>query len=187
MGGKFTTSDFLNQGFNVPKIMVETGTYLGERTEMFAKIFQHVYTVELSEDLYKRTSNRLSQYSNITFIHGDSAKVLSDLCPSIEDRAVFYLDAHWFVDAQPVADDNPMPLFEELHAINQRRKSDVIIVDDVHSFNRTLDDWPCNIVDVPNQAKIWEHVNSQSILDIFTNRKIYDYYPALDKLFIHLQ
>lgn len=120
------------------EIFVETGTRLGETAYLASRVFDWVYTIELSEPLHAKAKERFGSIGTMRFYLGDSAKVLPELCETIHKPALFFLDAHWYSDAigLPVADGNPFPLWQELEAIAARNLPDIVIVDDVHSFGR---------------------------------------------------
>jgi hypothetical protein len=81
---------------------------------------------------------------------GDSAELVQRLSAAYCDVPVcWYLDAHWWAEElgsggkwnQPVADENPFPLWAELATIAGRTQADLVIVDDVHAFGRDELDW----------------------------------------------
>lgn len=184
MGGNFSIGDIC-QYINTD-VVVETGTYLCKRTLMFSQLFDKVYSIELSEDLYLRACETCKDIDNITLLHGDSENLLPVLCASIDESTTFYLDAHWFVDAQPVAKENPMPLLKELDAIKERKYADLIIVDDVHSYGRKLTDWGVPTKDLPEGLVVWEKINNSFLLDYVGHDRVLDHFNDLDKTFIYL-
>jgi tetratricopeptide (TPR) repeat protein len=80
--------------------VVETGTCAGYSTRKLSRIYQHVDTVELSEDLSAKTRASMDQegFRNVRFHVGDSAQVLRTVVREIQEPCVFYLDAHWSGD-----------------------------------------------------------------------------------------
>lgn len=119
-------------------VAVETGTLMGWTTVRLAEIFQEVYTIELSEGLYNRSSTveKLSQFSNIKRLLGDSAEWIPRLASQIDKPVFWYLDAHFCYLDKEVATNNPYPIWTELEAIKARNLPDVVAVDDVHAFGR---------------------------------------------------
>src|SRR4051812_10715165 len=81
-------------GNRIPRICIETGTYRGESTERFAACFDQVHTIELSEQWYAYSKDKLSKHPNVKCHHGDSVDVPREILPGIADPAVFFLDAH---------------------------------------------------------------------------------------------
>ena len=76
-------------------LVVETGTFKGESTEIMAQNFDRVITIELDEKLHSETSKRLLDqgYSNIEFLLGDSGQHVDELSKRIQEPAIFFLDA----------------------------------------------------------------------------------------------
>jgi len=116
-------------GNRLPSVCIETGTYRGESTARFASKFENVHTIELSEEWYRFSKDKLSAYENVTCHYGDCVDVLRVLLPTIEEPAVFFLDAHYSGGSTAMGKDE-VPLLRELELICGRRQKDVIIIDD---------------------------------------------------------
>lgn len=140
--------------------IVETGTCRGVGTQQMAEHFERVYTIELDPALHAETQARLREegLDNITFIQGNSATELDRLVRSLDEPAVFFLDAHWSGDesvdwessrwkgygmdtahagssGQPDSHEQ-VPLAEEFDAIARHFPHRAIIyVDDMDKFN----------------------------------------------------
>lgn len=111
----------LQKNYNID-IAIETGTFKGQTTKLFASLFKEVHTIELKEEMYREAKPKLGQFSNIQCHLGDSAVVLNYLLPPLKDRRIlFYLDAHWY---------NFWPLLDELDTIAKNHKDNCIIVID---------------------------------------------------------
>ena len=134
----------------LPEVAVETGTFRGERTELFARYFHTVHTVELSPVLHGAASARLAPLGTRVQCHfGDSAVVVPRLAAEIQEPVLWYLDAHWFSlnrgksragyarDAEAQIARGPLPLWAELEAIGARTYADVVLVDDARDFGRS--------------------------------------------------
>ena len=104
--------------------VVETGTYQGNTTALFSRLFDQVHTIEIAESVLQITKEALKSSSNIHFHLGSSEKVLTNLLPTIKGQPVlFYLDAHW-------ADH--WPLREELLEIAKTHKDNcIVVIDDI--------------------------------------------------------
>lgn len=161
-------------------VIVETGTREGYATEEFAAIAQAVYSVELSPEFAAFSRAKFTHYEHVTIFEGDSAVILPVLCQMIRRPVCFYLDAHWYaayyskngeVEKQPVAEDNPMPLREELAAILARPYPDRIFIDDVHAFGR---------------RGIWNEFTVKSILELLGERVEFSE-TQYDHLFVRLR
>ena len=53
-------------------VFVETGTYVGETTNVAASIFDAIHTIELSERLYLAAARRFINDINVSVHHGSS-------------------------------------------------------------------------------------------------------------------
>ncbi|NBQ69232.1 MAG: hypothetical protein EBU46_10505 [Nitrosomonadaceae bacterium] len=121
---------------------VETGTYLGETTEVAAQLFSRVTSIELSPALAEAAAKRLSVYPQVQIIEGDSAAHLPRICRELGRPTFFWLDGHWScgITARGSVD---VPLLAEINAIVQGcAPSCIIVVDDARLFGTTVDcDW----------------------------------------------
>ena len=120
----------------LPKVFVETGTYLGNTTAGAAHLFRTVHTIELDEQLYERARKRFENVPNVTCHHGNSPDVLRSLAATIDEPALFYLDAHWSGGATAHGEVE-VPLLEELEIIRERSQGDFIIIDDARLIGKT--------------------------------------------------
>jgi len=113
---------YLIDEFEIESV-VETGTYLGNTTAFFAQVSKDVHTVEVIEETYQSTKNKLKDFPNIAFHLGSSDAVLPKLLPKLASkRTLFYLDAHWYEN---------WPLLKELEAIAQTHYDNcVVVIDD---------------------------------------------------------
>lgn len=79
-------------------ILIETGTCLGDTSAACSDSFDEIHTIELSDTLYKKVSERFAGINKIHCYHGDSAKILPDILAKInkeENFLIFWLDAHY--------------------------------------------------------------------------------------------
>lgn len=111
---------------------VETGTFRAETSLRMSKLFSHCHTIELSEDLYRKALDTLKDTAVICH-QGDSVQVMKTLLPTIQQPAVFFLDAHW-CKRESARGDVDVPLLEELRLIATRPVHDLVIIDDVRLF-----------------------------------------------------
>jgi hypothetical protein len=111
---------------------VETGTYLGGTTSWAATIFKQVYTIEISEELYRETSEKYKDLTNIHFYLGDSKEVMPSITSIIEGSTLFWLDGHW-CGRNTGGKFNECPIMDELtQAVSL--KDPVILIDDLRCF-----------------------------------------------------
>jgi hypothetical protein len=123
--------------FNI-KILVETGTYLGDMVEAQRDSFEKIYSVELSKKLFQRAVKRFKLYSHISILNGDSGIVLNKLIPEIDTPALFWLDGHYSegITAKGIKE---CPVSEELDAILKSVLPHIVLIDDARLFNGTND------------------------------------------------
>lgn len=102
--------------------IVETGTFKGSTTAYLALLANQVHTIEVIEETYNFSKERLKDFSNITFHLGSSEVVMKDLLPKLEGKStLFYLDAHWYEN---------WPLLQELEEISKTHHDNCIVVID---------------------------------------------------------
>lgn len=114
---------YLQQEYNL-KVAVETGTWKGESTALFALLFSEVHTIEVLDSHYKIATENLAQFSNTHCHFGSSPETLNRILPALAGQpALFYLDAHW---------NEYWPLLDELDAISKTHKDNcVVVIDDI--------------------------------------------------------
>ena len=115
------------------KILVETGTYLGDTLYSLAHDFEQLYSIELSEHYYLLAQKRFSKLSNINLLQGDSGTVLKELVPKLNNPALFWLDGH-YSGGLTAKGDKECPVYEELNSIFTSSHNHVIFIDDARLF-----------------------------------------------------
>lgn len=118
---------------------IETGTYIGDTTEVLSKFSKMVYSIEPSQELVDKAQIRFANTANVKILHGLSEKVLPPLLESGELAGVdlnFWLDGHYsagFTHQGP----KDTPIVEELVAIEKNLpqfKKVAIFIDDIRCF-----------------------------------------------------
>jgi len=119
--------------------LVETGTYMGDMIEAQKENFSTIYSIELSEDLFKKAVKRFKQDEHVAIIKGDSEKMMPEVLKKVTKPAIFWLDGHY--SAGPTArGDKDCPIYGELDAIFENKQVDhIILIDDARDFNGTHD------------------------------------------------
>jgi hypothetical protein len=116
------------------KVLVETGTYLGEMVEAMRNVFDYIYSIELSKELYEQAKKRFKALRHIELIHGDSGDELGNIISKIDQPALFWLDGH-YSRGVTARGNKDTPIYEELHHIlNAPDRGHVIIIDDARCF-----------------------------------------------------
>ena len=140
---------------------IETGTYLGRTTEWASEHFNLVYTIELSEKIFKETSSRLSEKTNITFLQGDSRHHLQNIIDSVEAPAIFWLDAHWSGE-ETAGEEDQCPLLQELEIIYASPFDHIVMIDDARTYTlpprkpNNPEQFPtiCDILDIARKKNV---------------------------------
>lgn len=152
----------LPQKYSRIDTVVETGTFLGEGTSVMAAHFRTVITIELSTTLYDLARTRLAgkHYGHVRFLNADSRNALRCVVNTLEQPAIFFLDAHWSGDAsvdwkrsnwkgygvntahsgvaRKPSSKQQVPLEEEVAAIASTfRCYGVIYIDDADNFDES--------------------------------------------------
>lgn len=121
---------------NLPRIFIETGTYLGWSTKIFANYFDKVYTIEINEKLIT-SAKKYCNKDNITFIHGSSPNVLGELLPTLNERYILFLDAHHSGNDTGLDEKygfNGTPILDELKSLENVPNGSIILIDDCDDF-----------------------------------------------------
>ena len=129
--------DEYRKKFNT-EILVETGSYLGDMVEAQRNNFQKIYSIELSEKLFKRAKKRFKAYSYIEILNGDSGVILDKLIPHINKPSLFWLDGH-YSEGITAKGTKECPVVEELVAIFKSHLPHLILIDDARLFDGTHD------------------------------------------------
>lgn len=117
-------------------ILIETGTYKGDTSYICSKIFQKIYTIELSRDLYNFCVNKYKSSTNIEFICGDSAQEIKQIVSKLKQKYILFLDAHGSGGDTTFSEKYGRygtPILKELEATIEN-PPDVIIIDDYKDY-----------------------------------------------------
>ena len=124
-------SDYAKK-FNI-KILVETGTYLGDMVFAMQDQFAKIYSIELSPHFYAKAVARFSGNKKVTILQGDSGNVLNQLVPELKSAALFWLDGH-YSGGQTAKGEKECPIYEELKAVFASPFEHVVLIDDARLF-----------------------------------------------------
>lgn len=119
-------------------VLVETGTYLGDMVEAQKNRFTKIYSIELSERLYKKAQKRFRGNENIILLQGDSGIKIAEVVKELTGPAIFWLDGHYSGGITAKA-EKECPVPEELNAIFNSPSDHIILIDDARLFNGTHD------------------------------------------------
>jgi hypothetical protein len=116
------------------KTFVETGTYLGDMTAAMRASCDRLYSIELSEELFREARRRFLSDRSVTILQGDSGVKLADVMARIDRPTLFWLDGHYSggITARGKTDT---PILEELeHILAAPCLGHVIVIDDARCF-----------------------------------------------------
>jgi hypothetical protein len=127
-GGKLIE---LAKQFNLTTF-VETGTYSGEMIKYVdaRHKWDHIYSIELSQQLYERAVKLFNDSKHIKILCGDSGEVLKTI--PLRAPALFWLDAHYSCGCT-ARGKKITPLMEELNVILSP-VDHVIVIDDLDNL-----------------------------------------------------
>lgn len=121
------------------KVLVETGTYLGDMIVAQRNNFEMLYSIELSPELHRRAVHRFRKNPRIRILQGDSGQVLPVLLKEITQPALFWLDGHYSAGIT-ARGSTECPIFEELEAIfSCGIQHPVVLIDDARCYTGTGD------------------------------------------------
>ena len=116
------------------RTLVETGTYYGEMVAAMRRRFDEIYSVEFDSVLAHRAQKKFSRWPNIHILQGDSQRVVPELLQSLDQPALFWLDAGYYGWAG--LQGNKQRLTSELEAVlGHRIQNHVILMDDARGLN----------------------------------------------------
>lgn len=141
------------------KILVETGTYLGDTLYSLVHDFEKLYSIELSEHYHNKAKQKFKKFNNVQLLLGDSGKVLNQIVPQLNQPALFWLDGH-YSGGLTAKGDLECPVYNELNAIFASPFQHHIFIDDARLFvgkndYPTLDDLTAFVKNKKQDRKIY--------------------------------
>lgn len=120
------------------RVLVETGTFMGDMIEAQRYNFKEIYSIELSEQLYLRALEKFHGAKHIHLLQGDSGEKLIEITYRLREPAIFWLDGHYSggITAQG---DKDCPVMDELEAIFSSNHDHCLLIDDARCFGRDAD------------------------------------------------
>lgn len=115
------------------KVLIETGTYLGDMVFAMQDDFRKIISIELADVFYRKAVVRFNKQSHIEIMHGDSGKVLRDIIPAIKENALIWLDGH-YSGGMTAKGEKECPVYEELHHVFASPFNHTILIDDARLF-----------------------------------------------------
>jgi hypothetical protein len=115
------------------KILVETGTFHGAMVYAQLNSFDSIYSIELSEFLYKKAVKRFKHSKKVHLYNGDSGEMLGRIVESLTEPAIFWLDGH-YSGGVTAKGKTECPIMAELTAIVNRKQPHILLIDDARHF-----------------------------------------------------
>jgi hypothetical protein len=116
------------------RILVESGTYMGETVSAMLSEFSRIISIELDQTLFELAAKRFrSRRPQVTILQGDSAAVLPRVVSELAEPALFWLDGH-YSGGITAHGEKESPVIEELQAILASEFPHVILIDDARLF-----------------------------------------------------
>ena len=123
------------------RVVIETGTFLGDTTHFLASRGNAVVTVEVEPKLAALARVRFDGVANVRVIEGDSERLMADLIADLDQPALFYLDGHYSGSGTGEG-QHETPVVKEVEAILRDAPSgSFVIIDDARCFGQ-LPDYP---------------------------------------------
>ncbi len=154
---------------------VETGTFLGQTTELLSKYATRVYSIEPEPKLFSRAQQLFSNQQHVELLNGTSEEILPKLLPRISGDVNFWLDGHYSAGLtfKGVQDT---PILDELACIGRyidKLGKICVLVDDIRCFNPSLKEYASypslgTLVQWSTEHKLSWHIEH----DIFVARTI---------------
>jgi len=112
---------------------IEIGTYQGHTAYWASQVFEQVFTIEYSQDLYQKVTEKYGHIKNIDFLYGDTRNLLDNTVSQLESPSLFWLDAHWS-GGLTYGEIDECPLLAEIEIINSSDCEHFIFIDDAGLF-----------------------------------------------------
>lgn len=116
------------------RVLVETGTYLGDMVHAMKPHFDRVYSIELSDELHEQARRRFAGDDHVTLLRGDSGVVIRQIVAQLRQPALFWLDGH-YSGGNTASGARGTPVLEELgHILDAPDLGHVVVIDDARLF-----------------------------------------------------
>ncbi len=117
------------------KVLIESGTFLGDMVEAQRNNFTEIISIELNGFLFRKAAKRFKNNAHIRIVQGDSGKLLAGIIKDIHEPCLFWLDGH-YSSGVTARGEKDCPIFEELDAIFSTSPlfKHIILIDDARLF-----------------------------------------------------
>lgn len=122
------------------KVLVESGTFMGDMILSQLDNFDSIYSIELNKKFWEDAKTLFRNESKVNLLRGDSGVVMHSLIDQLDESAIFWLDGH-YSGGETSMGDKACPIYEELSAIFKSQQSNCLLIDDARLFVGK-DDYP---------------------------------------------
>jgi hypothetical protein len=122
---------------------VETGTFLGQTTQLLARHATKVYSIEPEPKLFARAQKLFSSQNHVEILNGSSEDVFPVLLPILRGNVNFWLDGHYSAGIT-FKGSQDTPILDELASISRNIDSFgkiCVLIDDIRCFNPLLPEY----------------------------------------------
>jgi len=122
---------------------VETGTYLGQTTQVLSKNGLKVFSIEPEPTLFANAFEYFRKFNNVVIIKGTSEQIFPDLLPKITGDVNFWLDGHYSA-GNTFKGSQDTPILDELKHIADNLnhfKKICVLIDDIRCFNPHIEEY----------------------------------------------
>lgn len=125
---------------------IETGTYMGESTEILIQDSKEIYSLEPMKELYDLACLKFKGRNEIKLINGTSEQFLDGTLKEINGDINFWLDGH-HSEGNTFKGDTSTPIIKELETISlhlSHFQKVTIFIDDARCFSnaKQFEDYP---------------------------------------------
>jgi len=122
---------------------VETGTFLGQTTQLLARHAAKVYSIEPEPKLFARAQKLFRSQKHVEILNGTSENVFPYLLPRLRGDVNFWLDGHYSAGIT-FKGEQDTPILDELASISLNLDSFgkiCVLIDDIRCFNPLLPEY----------------------------------------------
>lgn len=142
------------------KILVETGTYMGDTPWQLRHLFDKVWSVEVHPPLAELARERFKSIPQVSIVEADSRHALKEIVPQIDKPVIYWLDGHYSGGLTGMG-EAVCPIFAELDTVFAQTKHPfVILIDDARLFGQedgypTLQELKDYLDRLPSPPWVW--------------------------------
>lgn len=121
------------------RVLVETGTYLGDMVWALRRDFDEIHSIELDPALHERARARFRGLPNVHLHQGDSGVELGRVVAGLRVPALFWLDGHYSGGVTARGDSDTPVLAELAHVYGGGTLPHAVLIDDAELFGQSPD------------------------------------------------